>query len=139
MANLTLNPYLAFNGTAEKAIKLYETALGAKTEGPMRFGEVPGMKISPENKNRIMHARLQIGDGVLMVSDAMPDQPVKTDGNAHVCLHFDDAQDMARRFEALAAGGQVTQALHDTFWGATFGMLKDAYGVSWMFNCPKKP
>jgi len=23
------------------------------------------------------------------------------------------------------------------FWGATFGMLTDAYGVRWMFNCNK--
>ena len=27
-----LNPYIHFNGTAEKAIKLYESALGAKAE-----------------------------------------------------------------------------------------------------------
>ena len=23
----------------------------------------------------------------------------------------------------------------DTFWGAKFGMLTDAFGVRWMFNC----
>ena len=28
-----LNPYLNFNGTAAKAIQLYESALGAKTKG----------------------------------------------------------------------------------------------------------
>ena len=37
-----LNPYLIFNGTAAKAIQLYESALGGKTEGLMRFGDVPG-------------------------------------------------------------------------------------------------
>jgi len=26
------------------------------------------------------------------------------------------------------------------FWGARFGMLTDAFGVNWMFNCTtKKP
>jgi PhnB protein len=25
--------------------------------------------------------------------------------------------------------------MQDTFWGARFGMLKDKYGVGWMFSC----
>ncbi|MGI8636408.1 MAG: VOC family protein [Segetibacter sp.] len=28
----------------------------------------------------------------------------------------------------------MTMELQDTFWGARFGMLKDKFGVSWMFN-----
>jgi PhnB protein len=56
----------------------------------------------------------------------------------HVTLDFDDAADMARKFDALAAGGKITLPLQDTFWGAKFGMLTDAHGVSWMFNCETK-
>ena len=57
-----------------------------------------------------------------------------------VCLDFDDVADMTGRFEALASGGKVTMPLQDTFWGARFGMLTDAFGVNWMFNCrAKKP
>jgi len=29
-------------------------------------------------------------------------------------------------------------ALQDTFWGAKFGMLTDALGVQWMFNCENR-
>ena len=36
------------------------------------------------------------------------------------------------------AGGKVTMPLADTFWGARVGMLVDAYGIDWMFNCEKK-
>jgi len=28
--------------------------------------------------------------------------------------------------------------LQDTFWGARFGMLTDAFGISWMFNSELK-
>ncbi len=28
--------------------------------------------------------------------------------------------------------------LQDTFWGARFGMLKDKFGVDWMFNYEMK-
>ena len=70
-----------------------------------------------------------------MVADTLPDQPARPGDNAHVNLSFDDVADMKKKFDALAAGGQVTMPLQDTFWGAKFGMLKDAFGVQWMFNC----
>lgn len=138
MAIKQLNPYLNFNGNADQAIKLYESALGATSDNVMRFGDVPEMDVKPELKGRIMHARLHVGGGVFMVSDTPFDRPATVGNNAHVCLDFDDAADMKTRFEALSKGGKVTMPLQDTFWGATFGMLTDAFGVSWMFNCEKR-
>jgi PhnB protein len=129
-----LNPYLNFNGTAEKAIKLYESALGARTENLQRFGDVPGSTPGAQEKNRVMHAVLRIGEGTIMISDVPPHTSVAPAGPVHVCLDFDDVSEMGRRFEALSAGGKVTQPLQDTFWGARFGMLTDAHGISWMFN-----
>ena len=133
-----LIPYLFFNGTADKAIKLYESALGAKIEEVSRFGDAPGMNPAEADKNKVMHAQLRIDSGVVMVSDAMPGQPVAPGSNTDVCLNFDDVAEMTRKFEALAAGGKVTTPLQDTFWGATFGTLTDAFGVRWMFNCTLK-
>jgi PhnB protein len=134
-----LNPYLNFDGHGEKAIKLYQSALGAKVEGEiMRFGGVKDMPVPDEHKGRVMHAMLNVGGGVIMISDTMPGTPYTPGDNVHVCLHFDDVEDMARKFEALSAGGKVTMPLEDTFWGARFGTLTDAYGVCWMFNCEKK-
>jgi PhnB protein len=138
MAIKTLNPYLNFQGNAEKAIRHYEAALGAKADNIMRFGDVPGGDTPPEVKNRVMHCVLRLGTQVLMVSDARPGDPVPAGGPVHLSLDFDDEADMARKFEALAAGGKVTMPLADTFWGARFGMLTDAYGIQWMFNCEKK-
>ena len=73
-----------------------------------------------------------------MISDGMPGVPVPTQSNMHVTLDFDDPADMARRFDALSAGGKITMPMQDTFWGAKFGMLTDAYGIQWMFNCELK-
>jgi PhnB protein len=135
-----ITPYLNYPGTASKAIKLYESALGAKVENVSRFGDIPGQNTPPELKDRVMHALLQIGEATVMISDTMPDHPYTPGTNIHVALDFTDAADMGRRFEALSAGGKVTMPLQDTFWGAKFGMLVDAHGVNWMFNCEvKKP
>ena len=138
MSIKSASPYLNFNGDAAKAIKLYETALGAKTETVVPFSEAQGMDIAPEHKKRIMHASLRIDDAVIMMSDTTPDRPVASEGNVHVSLTCDDVADMTKKFDALAVGGKVTVPLQDTFWGAKFGMLTDALGIRWMFNCDTK-
>ena len=139
MAIQQLNPYLNFNGDAQQAIALYARALGARTEHLQRFGDVPGTPPDSASRDRVIHALLRIGEAVIMISDAMRDQPVAIGSNVHVCLDFDDEDDMARRFDALSQGGEVTMPLQDTFWGARFGMLTDAFGIPWMFNHTRKP
>ena len=60
---------------------------------------------------------------------------------AELCLPLallEDLETTERCFKVLAEGGEVTMALHSTFWGATFGMLNDRFGVSWMFNCDEQ-
>jgi PhnB protein len=137
MATTTLNPYLNFDGTAAKAVELYQSALGAKVEHLQRFGDMPDSK--PEHKDRVLHAHLTLGSsGVLMISDTMPGMPFSTGTNMHVALHFDDAKDLDVKFAALAVGGKVMMPPNDTFWGARFGMLVDAFGINWMFNCDLK-
>ena len=137
MAIRKLNPYLNFDGTAAKAIALYEKALGAKTESVQKFGDVPGMQVPAENKDRVMHAVLHIGESAVMLSDSQPGVPIAAGNNMHITLDFDDTAEMARRFDALSAGGRITMPLQDTFWGAKFGMLTDLHGIRWMFNCER--
>jgi len=133
-----LNPYLNFNGNAEKAIALYESALGATHGEIMRFGDAPGMGLDSEHRDRVMHVVLKIGEGFVMVTDGAPNMPVAQEGNVHVSLEFEDASDMTKKFSALAMGGKVTLPLQDTFWGAKFGMLTDRFGIQWMFNCENR-
>ena len=133
-----LNPYLIFDGQAEQAIRLYERALGATTDAFQRFGDMPGATMQGPERERVVHALVHIGPWVLMISDSRPGMSPVTGGIVHICLDFDDEAEMRQKFEALAATGKVEMALQDTFWGAVFGSLTDAHGVSWMFNCEKK-
>jgi PhnB protein len=138
MAITQVNAYLNTNGDGQDAIKLYERVLGAKVETLQTFGDIPGNTPKPEHANRVIHALLRVGPGVLMLSDGPSDRQAPRTSNAHVCLAFDDVADMTAKFEGLAQGGTVTMPLQDTFWGARFGMLTDRHGIHWMFNCEKK-
>lgn len=139
MAIKQLNPYLNFNGDGGRAVELYQSALGATVVTISRFGDMPGAEVTPETKDRVMHAVLKLGDsGTIMLSDIRPDMAHTPGTNSYICLDFDDAADMAKKFEALSVGGKVTMPLADTFWGARFGTLVDAHGIQWMFNCELK-
>ena len=80
------NPYIHFSGTAEKALGLYESALGAEIGEPTRYGDVPGLDVPEAHKHLIVHAELRIGGNTLMLNDTPPDQLVPLEGNVDVCF-----------------------------------------------------
>ena len=64
-----INPYLNFNGNTEEAFNFYKSVFGGEFAMVQRFGEMPGcdeMKISENEKDKIMHIALPIGNNILM-------------------------------------------------------------------------
>lgn len=125
-------PYLVLSGQAEEAIAFYEKALGAKVETLMRFGDADSN--CPESqKDWVMHSALRVGDATIFLSDGQLG-PAKKGGPVHVALDLDSAAQARGIFDALAAGGEVGQALFEAPWGSLFGALVDRYGIGWFFN-----
>lgn len=137
MSIQNITPYLHFNGNADQAIALYQSALGAQVEQRTRFGEVPDMKVPPEQHGWVMHCQLRIDGQPLFLSDSLPGQPASSASHFQVCLNFDEVADMTPKFDALSAGATVRFPLQETLWSVKFGMLTDAFGIRWMFNCEK--
>jgi PhnB protein len=132
---MQLNPYLVFNGNCEAAFKFYEKVLGGKIEAMLPHEGTPAAEqVPPEWRNKIMHARLSVGDKVLMGSDAPPDHYEAMKGFS-VTLGIDRPADAERIFHALAEKGTVRLPIQQTFWAARFGMLVDQFGTPWMINC----
>ncbi|MFP2903982.1 VOC family protein [Pyxidicoccus sp. 3LFB2] len=130
-------PYFLLNGQVEKAISLYERALGARTETLQRFGDMPG-GCPTAMKNRVMHAELRVGGALLMMSDGPQDEAVPNGGRVSVALAFDDPAELRRSFDALAATGQVIEPILDAPWGGLFGVVRDEFGIHWMVNSDTK-
>jgi len=132
---MQLNPYLVFNGNCEAAFRFYEKVLGGKIEAMLPHEGTPAAEhVPPEWRNKIMHARLSVGDKVLMGSDAPPDHYEAMKGFS-VTLGIDRPADAERIFHALAEKGTVRLPIQKTFWAARFGMLVDQFGTPWMINC----
>ena len=134
---MQLNPYLSFNGQCEAAFKFYEQSLGGKIVAMMTYAGSPMEQHTPaEWRNKVMHARLTVGDDVLMGSDAPPGRYEGAKGFS-VTLNIDNPADAERIFNALAQDGTVQMPIQETFWARRFGMLVDQFGTPWMINCEK--
>lgn len=134
---MQLTPYLNFNGQCEAAFKFYEQCLGGKIVAMMTYGSTPAAEhTSPESHDRIIHARLLVGEAVLMGSDSPPEYFEAPKG-MYVSLHIDDPAEAERIFHALAEGGAVRMPIEETFWAVRFGMVTDRFGTPWMINCGK--
>ena len=134
---MTLIPYLHFEGNAEEALNFYKNILDGEILMVSRYGDAP-MPIDEDWKNKIMHARLQFGNSIFYVSDGPKGYTSSKDGNIQLSVDVPDENKIAEIFNKMAEGGQVTMPLAKQFWGATFGMLKDKFGIGWMFNCEAK-
>lgn len=70
---MQMNPYLLFNGQCEAAFKTYAECLGGKIEAMIPHAGTPAeQQVPAEWRNKILHARLTVGNEVLMGSDAPP-------------------------------------------------------------------
>jgi PhnB protein len=130
-----VSPYLNFNGNCAEAFRLYEKVLGGRIEALMTHGESPiADQVPPHWSDRVLHARLAIGDTVLMASDSPPEHYTKPSG-LYVSLQVEDPVEADRIFYALADQGSVTMPIEKTFWAERFGMLVDRFDIPWMINC----
>jgi PhnB protein len=130
-----VNPYLNFDGDCAEAFRFYERVLGGRIEAMTTHGDSPiADQVPPAWHDRIMHARLVVGDAVLMASDSPPEHYQKPAG-LYVTLNVQDPAEADRIFNALAENGTVTMPIDKTFWAERFGMLVDRFGTPWMINC----
>lgn len=133
---MKINAYLTFNGNCEEAMRFYASCLGGTLDPINTFGDTPACDHVPADyRDKIMHARLTVGDQVLMASDNMPDYPYDGVKGCSIALNVDSIAEAQRVFAALSEQGQVIMPLDKTFWAVSFGMLVDRFGVPWLVNC----
>jgi PhnB protein len=129
-----LDTYLFFDGNCAEAMRFYERTLGGKLF-MMTHGESPmGAQMPAGSADRIMHARLDLDDRMLMASDSMVGHPYAGMHGFSLSLVYPTVEEARKIFDALADKGKVTMPMQETFWVEVFGMLTDRFGTAWMLN-----
>jgi PhnB protein len=119
----TVTPYLRINGAA-KAIDFYKDAFGAKKLG---------VETLPDGK--ILHARMKIGDSILMLSDEFPGNttsPTSTGSTVTMHVYSKNVNKLWER--AVGAGAKIVMPIDNQFWGERYGQLLDPFGHSWSLS-----
>lgn len=134
---MKLNPYLYFPGTCKEAMTTYAEVLGGEIVAMMTYGDMPGENEIPADlSKKIAHARILIGDQVLMASDVGPDRFKPMQGCV-VTLNIPEPAEADRVFKSLVEGGTEIMPMIETFWAFKFGVFADRFGTQWMINCMK--
>ncbi|KAA3452878.1 VOC family protein [Mesorhizobium sp. SARCC-RB16n] len=135
---MRLSPSLFFTTNCEPALAFYEQCGLGRGTILRRWGD-NNMPVRTEAmRGKVLHARFE-GPGVLFhASDNDDAEPMK--GSA-MMLEFDGPaaapEVFARQhlFARMATDGRITVPFARQYWGTSFGMLVDAFGVQWMFSC----
>jgi PhnB protein len=129
---MKLYTYLNYGGNCAQAFRFYEEHLGGKITMMMTHGQMPDPSNVPPNwKDAILHARMDIGETVLMGADIPPDrfQPMRS---AYLSLIVGSIDEAERVYKVLSDGGEIFMPMQETFFAFRFAMLRDKFGTSWM-------
>ncbi len=125
---MKLYTQLNFGGNCEAAFRFYEKHLGGKITMMMNQSQAPG---APSGAGKaIIHARMDIGDSVLIGNDVPPNvfQKIRS---VYIYLGVDSPQEAERAHMRLADGGEVYMPMQETFFATRFSQLRDKFGVLW--------
>src|SRR5688572_11928408 len=130
-----INAYLNFDGNCQEVMTFYNQCLG----GELNMQTIEGSPIEAQcpaaMKHHILHATLSKDGLLLMGSDMQEPGGTYTKGNnIALSLNCSNDEEIKTFFSNLAEGGKISHALTEQFWGATFGVLTDKYGIRWMLN-----
>ena len=125
---MMLYTQLNFGGNCEEAFRFYEKHLGGKTTMMMKQSQAPGA--APGAGDAIIHARMDIGDTVLIAND-VPGTVFQKMRSVYLYLSVDSPAEAERVHALLAEGGEVFMPMAETFYATRFSMLRDRFGVSW--------
>jgi PhnB protein len=126
---MKLDIYVNYPGICEQAFRFYEQHLGGKITMMITHQQQPGVNVPEDWKNAILHARIEIGDTVLMGADIPNAEPMRS---AYLTLRVNSATEAEQLYALLADGGQIFMKMEETFFASRFAMLRDKFGTSWM-------
>ncbi|HEY7159907.1 MAG TPA: VOC family protein [Acidobacteriota bacterium] len=127
---MKLDIYVNYPGHCKEAFQFYEQHLGGKITMMLTHQQGPGVSDLPADwQNAILHARIEIGNSVLMGADVPNAEPMRS---AYLSLSLDNDQEAERVYALLSEGGQVFMKMEETFFASRFAMLRDKFGTSWM-------
>lgn len=127
---MKLYTYVNYAGKCQEAFRFYEQHLDGKITMMMTHDQGPNADDGAPNwKDAILHARMNVGETVLMGADIPNAQPMRS---AYLSLVVPSIAEAERVYAALSDGGEIFMPMDETFFAVRFAQLRDRFGTSWM-------
>lgn len=133
-----LGHYLMFNRNCAEALLVYEKAFDAKITEMQKYGDMPpnpNFPVPDENKELVLHSRIQLDGGEIMCADAS--ERGEAGNNMYVSITTKDAALIQRAWNILKQDGEIYMELTESFFAVLHGSLRDRFGINWMFTAIK--
>src|SRR5215510_15708529 len=111
----SLTPYIIVRG-ASQFIEFAKQVFGAEEK----------VRVPAQERSRIMHAELRLGDSMIELSDGNEQHPPRP---AAIHVYVPDTDNVYRR--ALDAGATSLHAVEEMPYGERSGSVKDPFGNHW--------
>lgn len=120
-----LSPYI-FCEDARKQADFYAKALGGEIVSVQTFENWPDA--SPEERSRVMHLVLKVGELQIFMADS---SPIRSGNQIDLALELQSEAEARTVFERLSRDGRVIFPLKLMPWGSMLGRVEDPFGVRW--------
>lgn len=132
-----LNPYINFRTEARAALEFYHSVFGGELV-VSSFADFGVDDIPAAERDLIMHGQLETTSGFTLMASDVPSHLEWDRGTNSFSVSLSgplsDEASLRGSWLKLSEGGSITEPLATAPWGATFGMLTDKFGVTWLVN-----
>lgn len=126
--------HLNFRGTARAALEFYQAAFGGQLAA-FTYKDVGAVQ-NPAEADQIMWGQVEAENGFRIMAYDVPSRLGYAPGEIpfFVSLRGTDAGELNALWEKLAGGATIIQPIGPAAWSPLYGMLKDKFGVTWVFD-----
>lgn len=131
---LTTTTHLNFRGDARAALELYRTVFGGDL-AVVTYADAHNVQ-DPADADRVMWGQVVADDGFhVMAYDVPSHLPWERGQNSFfVSVRSGSVEEITERWGRLSAGATIVQDLAPAGWAPLYGMLTDAFGVTWVLD-----
>ncbi len=130
-------PYLTFYGKGKEAAEFYTNLFGLEQVDMQKYSDA-NFPHPPEAADYLLHCHLKKGDFQLMFADSVDKTTENNKHGVSLVIDCENEEETERLYNGLREEGLVLMELHDTFWGAKYGKVRDKFGFTWDLNCEKE-
>lgn len=137
--SITTTTHLNFRGRARAALEHYRSVFGGDL-AVVTYADAQAVT-APEEADQVMWGQVASPDGFRVMAYDVPSHTPHEPGviPVFVSVRGTDAAELTGYWEALAADGTVVVPLAPAGWAPLYGMVRDAFGVTWVLDLAVAP